>query len=545
MTPDTRPFKKDLHPGLPFICLRTTIFLLLSALLPATLCAQVSQPHRYERQQKNSDDYFNVISLKEEGLALFRERDKYKNNNKIWELILLDTALKERKTLELEIKERYKMLGYEVVPGRLYFLFRTGETTKNDFELVDINLSGEEAGRYSIKPDLDFKLTHFSKAGDAFIFGGYVNNEPTVFIYELPSGLLKVVPGFFQKDTELVDMRVNQNQTFNTVLVDRGTRGERKLMFRTYDTRGELLLEDVVEMEENKTLQTGITSTLEREDLVILGNWGERTSKQSKGFFALNIDPFADQKIHYFSFGQLNHFLDHLNPKRASRIKEDTREDIEAGRTPSYTNYVMPYKIIENKEGYLLLAEVYTPTSNVNPYYSGPYYNPYFSNPYGFGSYFPGYYYPGMSRMYRPYPYGGNVKNSDEIKTNASVLLSFDANGKVRWDQSVKLDEIAVSSLEQVADFCLVNSTVYFLYKKESELKLKSIILEGDEAEEITEKVKTSETADEIRSEREHDGGTRHWYGNAFYVWGYQTIRNPAKEDRLRDVFYINKVLVK
>ena len=67
---------------------------------------QISQTQRYERQQKNSDDYFNVISLKEEGLALFRERDKYKGGNKMWELILLDTALNEKSTLDLEINDR-------------------------------------------------------------------------------------------------------------------------------------------------------------------------------------------------------------------------------------------------------------------------------------------------------------------------------------------------------------------------------------------------------------------------------------------------------
>ena len=81
---------------------------------------QVSQTRRYEREQKNSEDYFNVISLKDDGLALFRERDKYKNNNKIWELILLDTALQEKSVIELEVNERYKML-VEIAPDYLYF----------------------------------------------------------------------------------------------------------------------------------------------------------------------------------------------------------------------------------------------------------------------------------------------------------------------------------------------------------------------------------------------------------------------------------------
>jgi hypothetical protein len=509
--------------------------------------AQLSQPRRYERLHKHSEESFTLIPLKEEGLALFRDLEKFKNSNRLWELILLDTALQETKTLELEIKDRYRMVGYEVTPGHLYFLFRTGETTKNDFELIDIDLKGTEAGRYQFKPDLDFKLTHFSKAGSNFTFGGYVNNEPAVILYELPDNHIRVIPGFFQKDTELVDLRTNQNKTFNTVLIDRGSKENRKLVFRTFDENGKQLLEDIVPIDEQKSLQTGITSTLEREDLAILGTWGERNSKQSIGFYFMTVDPFGEQQIKYIDFGQLEHYLDFLNPKRAERLKINSQNDKEAGRIPNFTTYVMPFKLTEYKDGFLLLAEVYNPISNLNPYYSNPYYyNPYYSpygNPYSMGSL--GYYYPGMNRMYRPYSYGSNTKNIDEIKTSETVLLSFDSKGKVVWDHSIKLDEIKLPGIEQVADFCLHGDRVYFLYKKESELKIKTIVLADEVATEGVEKIKTLAPDDLIRSEKEFEGGVRQWVGNTFYAWGYHTIRNSTKEDRVRDVFYINKVVVK
>ncbi len=92
---------------IPFSNIKVLCFvcLLVSFLTNAiTGNTQITQPFRYEREQKNYEDYFNVISLEENGLALFRERDKYKNSNKIWALIFLDTALKEKHTLELEIK---------------------------------------------------------------------------------------------------------------------------------------------------------------------------------------------------------------------------------------------------------------------------------------------------------------------------------------------------------------------------------------------------------------------------------------------------------
>ncbi len=518
------------------------VLLLLMTLVAGSLSAQVAQPYRYEREQKNSDDYFNIISLKENGLALFRERDKFKQNNRLWELIFLDSTLNETKKVDLEIKERHKMVGYEIGKENLYFLFRTGETNKNDFELIEISLGGEEKERYPIKPDLDFRLTHFIKAGDNFVFGGYVSNEAVIILFEPAGKSIRVLPGFFQKDTELVDLRTNQNGTFNTILMDRSNRGEKKILFRTFDPAGKQLLEDNILLDENITLQTALSSTLEREELIIAGTWGDRNAKQSSGFFSLPVNPFTDQKVRYVDFGRLDNFVNYLNQKRAQRIKENAREKPDDGRAPSFSAYVMPFRVVENKDGFYLLAEVYNPVSS-NSFYSGNpyYYNPYFS-PYGYSPYWNGFYYPAMSRMYRPHLYGPNSRSSNEIKTLETVVILLDEKGEVKWDQSFKLDEVRLPALEQVGDFAIVGDTVYIIYKKESDIHVKSAALLGESISEESYKVKTLEEQDVVRSEKEMEGGIRHWYGKSFYVWGYQTIRNATREDRVRDVFYINRV---
>ena len=101
-----------------------------------------------------------------------------------------------------------------------------------------------------------------------------------------------------------------------------------------------------------------------------------------------------------------------------------------------------------------------------------------------------------------------------------------------------------MASVEQASDFCVTGSKLSIVYKKESELNIKSVVLSEDTASVATEKIKTSDPADDIRSEKDYEGGVRQWYNNTFYVWGYQTIRNVTKDDRVRDVFYINKVVV-
>jgi hypothetical protein len=99
-------------------------------------------------------------------------------------------------------------------------------------------------------------------------------------------------------------------------------------------------------------------------------------------------------------------------------------------------------------------------------------------------------------------------------------------------------------SLEQITDFCVANGKIYYLYKKESELMVKTITLHSRESVDATEKLKLLRDGDEIRTEEKTTGVVRHWYGNTFYVWGQHAIRNKSsREEGSRNVFYINKVV--
>ena len=141
--------------------------------------------------------------------------------------------------------------------------------------------------------------------------------------------------------------------------------------------------------------------------------------------------------------------------------------------------------------------------------------------------------------------YNNAARTTNEIRSVSAVLLSFSSDGKLNWDHSFKLDEIKMPGIEQVSDFIMKDDLLFFLYKKESDLKLKMVGLQDEAVTENTVKIKTSDPLDEIRSEKEFEGGVRQWLPDTFYVWGYQTVRNLTKEDRVRDVFYINKVVVK
>jgi hypothetical protein len=500
--------------------------------------SQVEQPNRFEHERKTVDEDFTIISLKEEGLALVRETNKYKAGNRTWEVVVLDSTLVEKGVIEFDVNNQNRLVGYERSTGALHLLFQKNEIN-GYMDLLSVSLKNEKIDRYELKPEITYRLTHFYKVGDNFILAGVVGREPAILLFSPSTDNIKVVPGIFQKQTELMDIQVNQNQTFNVLLMDRSHRENQKVIFRTYDPTGKLLLEDITVVDKNIELHTGISSTLEKEDLLILGSWGKLNSKQANGFYAFPVNPYREKKINWGYFAQLNRYLDYLKPKKAAAIKEKTMKSLEKGSTPEFTNYIMPFRLIEHTQGFILLAESFQPASNSSQS-SSSYYIPYFATPYKYN-------YPNYRDYDNRYsPYNDNETTIQEIKRIQSVVVSFDNAGNVLWDYSVSLDNINSSDMEQVSDFYLETDSLHFLYKKNSEIKTKSISLDDNESLEKVEKIKLNDPYDVVKMERSQVGTVRHWFGRNFYVWGYQSIRNNEKGDfRNREIFYINKLVVR
>lgn len=519
------------------------IIIILIFCIGNTLHAQLLQPARFELEQKALDNDFTLVSLNEEGIALFRETDKYKDGLHSWQLILLDTALNQKVDTLIKVERDYGIIGHEYIQGKFNLLFQVGEFAKNKLILCTVDLQTLELKLSEIKTELDIRLTHFSSIQNSVLFGGYISSEPAVVLYDVAKAKVQMVPGFLQRNTELLDLRVNENNTFNVVMVEKISGESKRIIFRTFDSQAKLLLEDIIESEENRSIQTAISSSLLNEDLLITGTWGIRNSNRSYGFYATLINPFEEQPLKLTAFGNLSHYLDYLKPRRVQKIKSKTKTALAAGKVYDFTNNVLPYKIIEHKEGYLILAETYSPVSfnntsyynsqnpqsnwNNSTYYNNPYYNTY-----------------PTSRLYRPISYSQNVANEEEIKTYSSTLLSLNAKGEIENDYSIKLDNIKIPAISQVTDANYYNGNAVLVYRKESKILYKKIIQLSDDVEEGEETIKLNDTFDEMRNERDKDAGIRHWHQDAFFTWGYQTIRNINLKDRTREVFYVNKVVI-
>ena len=511
--------------------------LLIMVIFSIPTIGQLSQPYRFEKTQSNSSNSFNIISLKEQGLALIRDKEKYKDGDKLWEVILLDSTLRETWTTDIALQNRHQMIGYEYVSGYIFFLFRAGESESDFLQLIQINLVTHTINKFDIKHQFNLRLTHFSVAGTHAVLGGYIVREPAVLLFEMNSNQVKVVPGFFLADFELLDLRVNINNTFTAVLVERGKKEKKKLLVRTFDESGRLILESEIDIEESKTILAAQTSTLKRDEMMILGSYGETNSKQALGIFSVPIDPFNQQIIRYFDFAQLDHFLDYLPAKRVSRIKTKSQHSREAGELPEFTLHLQPLRIDEYEEGFVLISEVYTPSGNLTPY---PYWNNYYNQngyyPYGFSS---------PSSRYYNSPYSTSTSQTSDYRIMETATILFDGQGKIVWDRSLKLPDIHVPVLEQVGDFIFLGNRAVITYKREDKIHTKFLTLDDHAANSDTTYIDLKNPTAVLRSDSKDEGGIRYWYGSNLYCWGNQSIRNTSGEtDQVRDVFYINKINV-
>jgi hypothetical protein len=517
-----------------------SFLLLLFSLFGNGTQGQPRQRYRYEREIKtNDEERVNVISLKKDGLAIVRDLNKYNQGLKKWEIELVDTTLSSVWLTELELGNQLIFVGYEYVPNYLFLLFRHGETDVYNVELFTINLAEKLIQTNKIRFELNFKMTHFTMAGKNAIFGGYVSGQPAVLLYNQSSDQPKVLPGLFIKDVALLDLRTNQNQSFNVLLAEHKEKQKNSLVVRTYDQNGYLLIDDIIEFDSKYTILSGLTSALENEEMIILGTYGQANDKRSYGFFSVVVDPFSNQTVSYTDFSSLSHFLDYLPENRAAKTRDKANRQKTLSRTPDYKAYVFPIRIEEKPNGFYLLAEMYTQSSHFDPY---PY-APYFYNPYAYG-YYPYGVSPYSNRYYSPpNPYSNTIRHSsaDMIQT---MVIRFGPHGRAEKDVSMKLDDIQQNGPNQVGDFLIARDSLYLAYKKEGNLVCQAATADLEENATIREtKIMLKSALDILKNDNENEGGIRFWYNHHFYLWGFQTIRSNSKDgNQTRHVFYVNSV---
>ncbi len=492
----------------------------------AEALAQIEQVARYERVIEPYDRDQIIIPVGEHGLAIVDDTEVYQKGHLIWNISCLNTDLEQVYTMNIPVNDKYILKGYDVFDEFLYLLFFKGDlTTKTDILLFKIDLRKGLYYGLSFKNDFEILVTHLSVLKNTMMIGGYYNNRPSFLMFDLTTGKTAVVPSFFNNKGDIINLEIDRNLDFYKILIsERDLFGKHKMSFKCFNMEAELVYENSVPFKDKMKAVDGVSHISDKGEGFFVGTFGNQVNNTSQGLYFSKINAEGESNLSYVYFPVLDRFFDYMKGKKASKIKAKGQTKEGGFKTNAIVHEM---QFIDNKM--VVLVEVFDPE--------------YDNNNYGHEIFVDNGEDPNAFYARRTSKYSKNPNNIYDYRSISLVV--FDEKGEVQWENSLKIEEVSQKILDKIGAFHMGKDKTNILYKNEEGIVYKSILNTSESVQDSTINIAMRYESDVLDSELD-EGKLDHWYENHFYVWGYQTIKNPTVEGvvRKRKVLYVNKISV-
>jgi hypothetical protein len=480
--------------------------------------AQLVQSNRVEIPFGHDDIPFEVISADQDGLYLLR-RVASLDGEKL-HLVKFDTAFNEIWSGFLPVDRRFELMGKRNDKDFLFLLFRNREILKKDLEMVMINNKNGNFSKFIIKNYIPFVPTDFQVTQFGAIIGGYFNTVPVVIYYSLQSQTTKLLPGLLNESGELTQIKTDSAGNFDVLISAKNILNQKTIWIKSYDARGDLLYQIPLEPEGNKHLFFARSLKTNGDVQLVAGTYGNRNSEYSRGIFIASIHPNGLQQLRYYSYADLENFFKYMKAKREQRVKARIRERKIRGKKVRLNYRFIVHEIVPYQNQFILLGEAFYPRYiTIDRTYQGGFFTSLSAS---------------QGLMIR------NGRIFDGFRYTHAVVMGFDKNGGLIWDNSFEINDVKTFSLEQFVKLETHPEKIALFYLYENQIRSKIIqgnkVLEGK----TLLPVKTNSPMDVAKNERSPISKLDYWYGRYFYAFGIQEISNA--KTGYRRVFYINKI---
>ncbi|WKV11090.1 hypothetical protein [Marivirga harenae] len=502
------------------------VFLIIILSFGESVIGQISQPLRYEIEIDNFTDEYYIVSAKENGLFLFKEMDKRtEDNESIWEIIRLDTSLQEVNRSEVIINNKFSFRGYSYDNGQFVMLFQEGYDFAKDLLFLTFSINSDTFKSYVYENVVPIRLSEFEVKNDAVVLGGNVNMRTVVLMYNFTAKRGVVLPGFYDERSSLLQMVSKTDDDWIRVITsDRLPSKRYGITVRAFNTMGEPIFQENLQAKDDLSLTDGRIINSSDGGNLLAGTYSiKRRTETSRGIYVADLERQNQDKIRYYNYANLENFFNYMKERRKDRVlKRIARKKIK-GKKLRFSYRLFVQDIVRQDNQNILIGEAYYPT------YSNR------SSGYGYSS----------------YTYDAVFNNTssqvfDGYKYTHAVIIAFDDDGKLLWDNSFEINDLKSFQLEEHVHLAFLENEIVMLYLFNQELKIK--VIKGSELIEgkFTESLKLMYESDEMKSNDEELEGLKQWYGNNFYAYGVNRVKN-LKEKNIklnRKVFFINKIVV-
>lgn len=298
------------------------------------------------------------------------------------------------------------------------------------------------------------------------------------------------------------------------------------LWIRHFDNTGDLIKTVVLEPDENKNLIFGRAAKMDNDNQVIAGVYG-KSAQYSRGIFVAEVNPFGEYVIRYYNFADLQNFFHYMKASREKRVKERIERRRVKGKKIKFNYRFLVHELIPYGNQFVMLGEAFYPTYSTR-------YN--FANAQALNSPSPWSY--GMSNRYYNSPYRSDVV-FDGFQYTHAIVIGFDAQAKLTWDNSFEINGLKSYQLEQFVKILPEKDKIALIYMFENVIRSKVInnnqVVEGTAQDPIM----TSGQQKSLRN-RVESSKLEYWYANHLFVYGVQNVIDDNEVSH--KVFFINKL---
>ncbi|MEL7002896.1 MAG: hypothetical protein AAFN93_09215, partial [Bacteroidota bacterium] len=316
---------------------------------------------------------------------------------------------------------------------------------------------------------------------------------------------------------------VNANETFDVVLTGRTFDKRSTLFINTFDSDGNLIKNISLDSERAKSLLFGRAETLDENLQIVAGVYGRYNSEFSRGVFVGSINAFGEQQLQFYNYAEFKNFFNYLKARRERRVKNRIERRKIKDKKIKFNYRFLVHELIQMGDQYIMLGEAFYPKyKTVTGSQSG-----------FFG--------PGSINR-------GLISTQlvfDGYRYTHAVKTHYDSEGELLWDNSFEIDDLISFELEQFVHATPREDKIALLYVFDNTIRSK--VIQGDDVIEGKELVdiRLQFDEDEVTKKGTNIMGLNSWYGNVFYTFGTQNVKNNTVggAQLLRDVFFINKVV--
>jgi hypothetical protein len=484
--------------------------------IPLSALPQVVQTERYEIPISSWDQDFSIIPASVHGLYL--NRVVREGRDQFLQLIKLDTAFQENWNGALPIPKNYTVASRKVSKNYLYILMRYVNYSNNNLLLYIVNNEDGSFNRHTIKSYIPFFQTEFEITEGAVLIGGYYNTIPIVLHYDTRLLRSKMLPGLFNEIGELNQIKTNVNNSFDVLISARNRNKQRTIWIKSYSPEGDLLENRALHPQDPNHLIFGREIRSGTIEQIVAGVFGNRVKEFSKGIFVTRLDD-DNELTRYYNFSDMENFFKFMKAKREQRVKSRIERKKIKGKKVRMMYRFLLHELVPYQNNYILLGEAFYPK-----YQSSS--NGFFAGGYNFGA---------------PYASGGRVFAGYQY-THA-VVMCFDKQGKMLWDNSFEINDVRSFNLEQFVKLEVHEDKIAMMYLFDGQIRTKVIknnqVLEGK----TSDGIKTLREFDLVKGNEVEQGKLDYWYNDKLYACGVQEIVNQGFGKR--KVFFINKVTFK